>query len=37
MKGIDYTIYVLCAMNVLEMGIELGYFKYNLDRGINLE
>ncbi len=28
---------MFCAINLIEIGIELGYFKYNLDRGINLE
>lgn len=36
-KPLDYVLWVFCALNLLEMALELSYFKYYLDKGINLE
>ena len=36
-KRLDNFIFFFCIVNILQITIEVSYFKYYLDKGINLE
>ena len=37
MKPLDYCVFVFCVLNILQITVETSYFKYHMDKGINLE